>query len=98
MVSRRDQFVYCINDFLDLSLTQTSKITRSVKDDMPRIPVHHQRPEVHSPIPSLPVQHNNLKTTRPDRMPPTRKGNKAGLVIFDKDGTLICFHSMWVPW
>lgn len=73
-------------------MNQKLYITRSVKDDSPRVLA---RPEVNHPKPSERI---GIKTPVDTFRSPTRYERKASLVIFDKDGTLICFHSMWVPW
>ncbi|XP_071172539.1 uncharacterized protein [Mytilus edulis] len=41
-------------------------------------------------------QYRNRSQTMKSVTPTHNK--KVQLVIFDKDGTLICFHSMWAPW
>lgn len=78
----------------DVSVNQKLFITRSVKDDSP-IVKNHSRPQISQATPSDPV---SVKHPIDSKRNPTRLGRKASLVIFDKDGTLICFHSLWVPW
>ncbi|XP_076449702.1 uncharacterized protein LOC143286051 [Babylonia areolata] len=50
----------------------------------------------HSTIPSSNAASRNFETLRSTGLKQDHK--KASLVIFDKDGTLICFHTMWSPW
>lgn len=78
----------------DACISQKAFITRSVKDDSPVVK-NHSRPQISQATPSEPV---SVKHPIDPTRSPTRLGRKKSLVIFDKDGTLICFHSMWVPW
>lgn len=74
-------------------MNHNAKISISVKDDSPR--TVGKRPEINIPTPSERI---GIKSTIDVIRSPNHSGKKASLVIFDKDGTLICFHSMWVPW
>ncbi|KAL3103277.1 hypothetical protein niasHS_002463 [Heterodera schachtii] len=51
-------------------------------------------PSSHSPKLRCVLSANNKTNLRARRYHHPRPQ----LVIFDKDGTLICFHSLWVPW